>query len=216
MVDAHALPPEQFDLSPVLAEVLGQVCAHHGDYGVMVREHNPYLLLGPKDRQLPGLPQAIHWAWEQELPVYMRVGGGSVVLLDRTCISFAVAKPCRDLTTWEANFRQMAQPVIDGLSLLGFYSQFGRAHDSYCEGPFDLVDAEGRKVAGIAQAIRGGAALVSGMIMVHQDPLRTTQFIQEFYDRAGSGKRLRPEAVTAIDRVSGFSHICMEDVKKDL
>ncbi len=216
LADPHTMTPEQFALSPVLAETLGQVCAREGAYGVMIREHDPYFLLGPKDRQLPRLSEAVHWVWSQGLPVYMRVGGGSAVLLDRACISFAVAKPCRDLTVWEANFRQMAQPVMDGLSLLGCPSQFGLAQDSYCEGPYDLIDRQGRKIAGIAQAIRGGSALVSGMIMVHQDPVSTTEFIQEFFDRAGARKRLRPSAVTALDRVPGLAGISMADVKTAL
>lgn len=209
--------PDLFRLSPVLAEVLGQFSAKTGEWGVMIREHDPYLLLGPKDRRLPQLEEATRWASQQGYPVFMRVGGGSVVLLDRTCLSFAVSMPCRDLTVWEQNFRVMAQPVIDGLTMLGIPCRFGRAEGSYCEGPFDLVTSgSGQKISGIAQAIRGGSALVSGMILVEQDPVRTTHFIQEFYRRAGSGQVLRESVVTALSRLPGFETVTTSAVRDAL
>ncbi|SMC02282.1 Lipoate-protein ligase A [Sulfobacillus thermosulfidooxidans DSM 9293] len=204
--------PETFHLSPVLAEVLGRWSARTESWGILIREHNPYLLLGPKDRRLPFLDEALNWAQNQGYPVYMRVGGGSAVLLDRTCISFAVSRPCRDLTVWEQNFRDMTAPIIDGLRMLGIATQFGRAEGSYCEGPYDLVTRDGKKIAGIAQAIRGGSALVSGMILVQQDPVRTTEFIQEFYHRAGSQQILRADVVTALSHHPGFSQVTIQDV----
>ncbi|AUW93313.1 MAG: lipoate--protein ligase family protein [Sulfobacillus thermotolerans] len=206
------LDPILFQRSPVLAEVMGQYSARTQRWGVMIREHNPYLLLGPKDRRLPHLDEAIRWATEQGYPVFMRVGGGSVVLLDRQCLSFAVSMPCRDLTVWEQNFRIMAQPVIDALTQFGVACRFGRAEGSYCEGPYDLVTLDGQKISGIAQAIRGGSALVSGMILVKQDPVRTTALIQEFYRRAGSSQVLRDSVVTAIDRLPGFEKVSIDDV----
>ncbi len=212
----HDENAHNFSLSPVTAEVLAQWSAKTGSWGVLIREHNPYLLLGPKDRRLPFLDEAIHWVHTQGYPVYMRIGGGSAVLLDRTCLSFAVSRPCRDLTTWQRNFQEMAQPVIDGLKTLGVDARFGRAAGSYCEGPFDLISHDGRKIAGIAQAIRGGSALVSGMILIQQDPLATTSFIQEFYRRAGSEQVLNAEAVTALKFDPRFRKVGIEEVSHAL
>jgi len=68
----------------------------------------------------------------------------------------------------------------------------------------------GHKIAGIAQAIRAGFALVSGMLLVRQDPHKTTEVLQEFYERAGSPLRLNPDAVTALNRLPHQSHLTVD------
>lgn len=193
--------PENFWLSPVMAEVIGHSAAE-GHPTVLVREQPRYLLLGPKDRRLPRILQAAQSIEDEGWPVFMRIGGGSAVLLDGTCLSFAVARACRDLTTLERNFRELGQGVVLALGRLGLPAQFGAAPGSYCEGPYDLV-VGGKKVAGISQAIRRGFALVSGMILVSQDPVTTTARLQRLYREAGSDQRLSAEAVTSLEILLG-------------
>lgn len=208
-------PAKNIRLSPVLAEIAARWSATQEATAVVIRHQMPYILLGPKDRRLPRLDSAVQWLKAQGYPVFMRIGGGSAVLLDRECLSFAVSRPCRDFTVWEDNFRSMSLGVIDGLSSIGIRCTFGRAKGSYCEGPFDLV-VDGQKIAGIAQAIRGGFALVSGMLLIRQDPLATTALLQEFYRRAGSSLVLDAQAVTALSRLSGCQDLEMSDVESAL
>ncbi|MCL5116081.1 MAG: lipoate--protein ligase family protein [Firmicutes bacterium] len=208
-------PAEELLLSPVLAETVARWSADRQSTAVVIRHQRPYILLGPKDRRLPRLDEAVAWLNRQGYPVFMRIGGGSAVLLDEECLSFAISKPCRDFTLWEANFRSMAQGVIDGLRGIGIDCGFGRAEGSYCEGPYDLV-ADGQKIAGIAQAIRGGFALVSGMLLIRQDPVATTALLQEFYRRAESDLVLNPDAVTALTRLPHMSHLTTEMVEEAL
>jgi octanoyl-[GcvH]:protein N-octanoyltransferase len=193
--------PDRLHLSPVTTEAVAESAAA-GRPAVLVRRQRPYVLLGPQDRRLPRIAEAVHWAEAQGIPVYMRIGGGSLVFLDDHCLSFGAARPCRDLTTLEQNYRDLAGPVVDALHSLGIPARFGAAPGSYCEGPWDIV-ADGVKIAGIAQAIRGGYTLVSGMILMDQDPVATTAFVQELYHRAGSGQRLDPRAVTNLATVLG-------------
>ncbi|MCY0900109.1 MAG: lipoate--protein ligase family protein [Firmicutes bacterium] len=207
--------PEELALSPVLAETVARWSADNAATAVVIRHQSPYILLGPKDRRLPRLADAVRWLEALGYPVFMRIGGGSAVLLDRDCISFAVSQPCRDLTRWEHNFRTMSQGVIAALHQLGIPAEFGRAVGSYCEGPYDLV-VHGRKIAGIAQAIRQGFALVSGMLLVQQDPLATTQLLQEFYQRAGSSIVLDPAAVTALNQLPGMTGLTTPSVEAAL
>ncbi len=208
-------PSEILRLSPVLAETVARWSADRQSAAVVIRHQRPYILLGPKDRRLPHLNSAVRWLNDQGYPVFMRIGGGSAVLLDEQCLSFAVSQPCHDFTVWEANFRSMSQGVIDGLRGLGINCDFGRAVGSYCEGPYDLV-SDGRKIAGIAQAIRGGFALVSGMLLIRQDPLATTRLLQQFYSRAGSDLILDPNAVTALTRLPQMSELTVEQVEEGL
>lgn len=212
---SHHAPPEHLRLSPVLAETVARWSADRESSAVVIRHQKPYILLGPKDRRLPQLDSAVRWLNDLGYPVFMRIGGGSAVLLDEECLSFAVSQPCRDFTVWEANFRSMAQGVIDGLRSIGIDAGFGRAVGSYCEGPYDLV-ANGQKIAGIAQAIRGGFALVSGMLLIRQDPVTTTALLQEFYERAGSDLVLDPNAVTALMRLPGMKALTVEAVEDAL
>ena len=202
-------------LSPVLPEVVSKTAAERDEWVVIVRRQSPYVLLGPKDQRLRHLSDAVAWLQSLGYPVFVRIGGGSAVLLDATCLSFGVARPCRDLTVWEKNFRELSAGTIRGLQGLGIPAEFGRAVGSYCEGPFDLV-ANGKKIAGIAQAIRQGFSLVSGMVLVHQDPIHTTEVLQEFYERAGSDLRLDPRAVTAINQLPGQSAVTLDRVQRAL
>ncbi|NMP23237.1 lipoate--protein ligase family protein [Sulfobacillus harzensis] len=208
-------PVDELALSPVLAETVARWSADREAAAVVIRHQRPYILLGPKDRRLPHLPDAVQWLKDQGYPVFMRIGGGSAVLLDEECLSFAVSEPCRDFTVWESNFRRLAAGVIDGLRTLGIDAGFGRAVGSYCEGPYDLV-ASGQKIAGIAQAIRGGFALVSGMLLIRQDPYATTQLLQEFYRRAGSDLVLDPLAVTALNRLPQMQQLSTTAVEQAL
>lgn len=194
---------ELLPLSPVLPEVVATTAALSGEPVVLLRRQAPYLLLGPRDRRLPGFRAGLR-AVAGRAPVYLRIGGGSAVYLDGGSLSFAVARPCRDLSTTERNFRELTVGVLRGLERLGLAPRLGRAPGSYCEGPSDIVVGEPpRKVAGVAQAIRRGFALVSGMVLVDQDPHVATAFVQSFYDAAGAGLRLRPEAVTSLARELG-------------
>lgn len=190
-------------LSPVLPEALAET-ASAGEPVVLLRRQEPYVLLGPKDRRLPAFAEGVRQLARRGHPVYMRIGGGSAVYLDGNCLSFAVARPCRDLTSTDRNFRELAEGVVRGLRRLGVAARFGAAPGSYCEGPFDIVTRDPpRKLAGVAQAIRGGFTLVSGMVLVSQDPAAATAIVQEFYRAAGDGRRLDPRAVTSLEREMG-------------
>ena len=197
-IDA-TLDPGLRRLSPALAETAGRaVAAGEAPETFCLRTNRPYVLLGPQDLRLPHPEQGVAWLEAQGLPVYVRVGGGAAVLLDEGCLSFFAAVPCRDLGRLDANFRDLTRPVRRALAALGMPVRFGRAPGSYCEGSQDLVTGGGRKLLGVAQALRRGYALVSGMLMLSQDPELTTAVLQEFYRLAGSARVLRPEAVTSL------------------
>lgn len=194
--------PSLLDLSPGLAEWAGQRAVATGRPHFVLRGQRGYFLLGPGDRHLPDPGRALAWAKGVGIPVYRRIAGGSLVFLDAGCLSFAHATPGRDMTQAAKNFVALTRPVRDALAGLGVAAVFGSARGSYCEGPWDLL-AEGKKIAGTAQAIRSGFALVSGMLLVTQDPARATGLVNDFYEQAGAGRPFDGSAVTSLARLSG-------------
>ncbi len=202
--------PELLSLSPVLAETVARSVVASNQPALVLRSQAAYILLGPHDRRLPKLAEGVRWVQAQGLPVLFRLGGGSAVLLDRHCVSFAVIQTSRDLTAWRSNFEHMTEGVLRGLNILGISAEFGEAAGSYCPGPYDLL-VGGRKVAGVAQAIRRGYAMVSGMLVVDQDPTATTAFLQEFYQRCGDPRILRPEAVARLDSLTSLTRDAVFD-----
>ena len=208
-------PDSALRLSPVLTETAAVSAAERDMLTVVIRRHRPYILLGPSDRRLPGLDRIRDWAEARGLPAFIRIGGGSLVWQDAGTISFGVARKSRDLTALERNFRELGEGVLRAFRHLGLENVvYGRAAGSYCEGPWDMV-VDGVKIAGVAQAIRGGFALVSGMILVNQDPVETTRIIEELYELGGSPRRLRAEAVTNLERLLGHP-IGLEEVERAL
>lgn len=208
--------PLLWRLSPTLAETVALAVAEgRAPKTFCLRMNTPYVLLGPQDLRLPHPEEGVAWLESRGLPVYVRVGGGAAVLLDEGCLSFFGAVPCRDITRLDANFRDLTRPVRHALAALGVPVRFGRAPGSYCEGPQDLVTTGGRKLLGVAQALRQGYALVSGMLLVTQDPVPTTAVLQEFYRRAGSDRILRPEAVTSLAAELGGA-VDLQVVKQEI
>lgn len=196
-------PAERLALSPTIAEAVAlSVASGESPPTVLFRHQQPYVLLGPDDRRLPRLADGLAFWRDRGLPVYERISGGSAVVLDGHCLSFAVARPCRDLTMLHRNYREMAGGIVRGLQLLGLPAEFGPAPGSFCEGPYDIV-VDGVKIAGVAQAIRRGFALVSGMVLLDQDPAAVTDLLNAFYRFSGVDKNLRADAVTNVARLLG-------------
>jgi len=194
-------PAELLDLSPVVAEAVAvSVGSGAAPPAVVIRRQRPYALLGPRDRRLPRLAEGLAVLKDAGLPVFERISGGSAVILDEGCVSFAVAQPCRDRTLIQHNFAALTEGVRRGLRRLGVQAVFGEAPGSFCPGPFDLM-ADGRKVAGVAQALRAGFALVSGMVLVTQDPVPVTALLNRFYAAAGGPAALVPDHVAPLSRL---------------
>lgn len=193
--------PTLLPLSPALAEWAGEEAARTGEDFFVLRRQSPYFLLGPGDRRLPDVPSALAWAAARGIPLYRRIGGGSLVFLDGGCLSFASAVRCRDVGHITHHFTALTRPIFLAFERLGLSPSFGAARGSYCEGPWDIL-TDGRKIAGVSQAMRRGYALVSGMLLVEQDPVVTTSLVNDFYEAGGGGRPFDPAVVTSISRLT--------------
>src|SRR5690606_37361026 len=120
--------PDLLELSPVIAEAVAEsVGAGQAPPTAVIRRQRPYALLGPKDRRLPSLSRGVKVLRDAGLPVYERIAGGTAVILDEGCLSFAVARPCRDFTAIHQNFNLLTVGVRLALARLGIDAEFGAA-----------------------------------------------------------------------------------------
>ena len=206
---------ELWEISPVLAETAAiSVGEGAAPPTVVIRRQRPYALLGPRDERLPRLADGIRVLGQAGLSVFVRPSGGSAVILDEGCLSFGVARPCTDFTSIKRNFEELTEGVRRALGYLGLDARFGEAPGSFCPGPYDLM--VGRyKVAGIAQAMRGGYTLVSGMLLVSQDPVPVTRLLNAFYSAAGGPANLVPDNVAPLSTLLGRP-VSMEEAETAL
>lgn len=97
-------------------------------------------------------------------PVERSVGGRAVGYTGNT-VAFAVAVPLDDMRSgMTERYRDTTTAVQRALWRLDVPAQRGEPDDSFCPGDYSL-QWDG-KLAGIAQRVRKGAALVSGVIVV--------------------------------------------------
>jgi octanoyl-[GcvH]:protein N-octanoyltransferase len=97
-------------------------------------------------------------------PVERSVGGRAVAYTGTT-VAFARTIPLEDMRTgMEARYAEMTEAVQRAFWRLGVPAQRGEPPRSFCPGNYSL-QWKG-KLAGVAQRVRTGAALVSGVVVV--------------------------------------------------
>lgn len=103
--------------------------------------------------------------------VVRRVGGRAVAYTGRT-LAFVHAVPIDDIRRGMCDrYTKTSRLLTDALAELGAEVRHGEPHNAYCPGSHSVssVDADGeprRKLAGLAQRVQSGAALVSGCLTV--------------------------------------------------
>lgn len=139
--------------------------AEGGEESVRVWRPRRHVAFGPRDTNDPAYPEARRIAESRGfVPVERSVGGRAVAHTGAT-LAFArchaVDAPRRDLRT---RYRVASRDVRAALETIGVDATTGEPDDSFCPGTHSL-QADG-KIVGIAQRVRRGAALVSGVIVV--------------------------------------------------
>ncbi|PGF15537.1 lipoate--protein ligase [Natrinema sp. CBA1119] len=107
-------------------------------------------------------------------PLERDVGGRAVAYDGTTTLAFARAEPIADIRAGTTERYERATADLErALDTLGLEPTRGEPDDSFCPGTHSLsvVDASTggrrrRKIVGIAQRVRRGAALVAGVVLV--------------------------------------------------
>ncbi|AEN05635.1 lipoate--protein ligase family protein [Halolamina sp.] len=163
-------------------EATREVLEEVGDTGVpAVRAWTPHrhLAFGRRDANEPGYEAATAAAEARGFPPVERSVGGRAVAYTGTTVAFAsllaLSDPRSGLTE---RYERAVKTVVSALSGLGIDAEPGEPPDSFCPGDYsvqaqvlarDEAPTQG-KVAGIAQRVTADAAMVSGVVVVTDEP----------------------------------------------
>jgi lipoate---protein ligase len=151
--------------------------------GVWSRATEPALVLGSGQHPPEG------WSPPKRLPVVRRGTGGGAVICDSDYLMLDIALPAGDprvLSDVTESYRWLADLLVDALARIGVPglvpvgSAALRSRDEAAReagrvacfaglGPYELLDAQGRKLVGLAQRRRRGGALFQAAAYLNGD-----------------------------------------------
>lgn len=106
-------------------------------------------------------------------------------------------------------YRALCAPIAAVLAGLGIDTRFGEAPDSFCDGRFNLLAPDGRKIAGTAQTWRISResgrryALAHAVVFVAGDMIAATAAVNRFHELVGAPRRFDPAAVATLAGIAG-------------
>lgn len=158
-----------------------------GRGGPAVRAWVPHrqVAFGPRDARAPGYDAACRAARRRGYRVVeRRVGGRAVAYTGRT-VAFVRAVPVDDPRTGlDDRYAAALDDVLDALRSLGATVERGEPRRAFCPGSRSVRVRDGGKVAGLAQRVRGDAALVAGCVLV-DDRAAQRAVLGSVYDALG-------------------------------
>jgi lipoate-protein ligase A len=154
---------------------------------------------GRRDARAAGYPAARAAAEVRGFPAVERDVGGRAVAYTGTTVAFAHALPLADARTGvTARYDAAVAAVEDALATLGVDARPGEPPGSFCPGAHSL-QARG-KLAGVAQRVRAGAALVAGVVVV-DGIVAITDVLEPVY--AALGEPFDPSTVGSVAAAGG-------------
>jgi octanoyl-[GcvH]:protein N-octanoyltransferase len=137
---------------------------------VRVYEPGPTVAFSKLDRQAPGFAAACDAARAHGYEPVIRLGGGHAAAYGPGCLIHEEIAPHHStLEGLQERYAQETMLVQEALRRLGVPVTAGRLEGEYCAGAHSL-HAGGVKVAGIAQRVIKGAALISTVLLVDAGP----------------------------------------------
>lgn len=157
------------------------------------------LAFGRRDARAPGYDAAREIAAEQGFPPRERRTGGRAVAYTGTTVAFALATPIEDVRSGLGErYDAAAMAVQRALWRLGVPAQQGEPPDAFCAGNHSL--SWRGKVAGFAQRVQRGVALVGGIVIVDGHEA-IAEVLEPVY--AALEVPLDPDTVGSVERAGG-------------
>ncbi|WP_435159382.1 lipoate--protein ligase family protein [Haladaptatus sp. DFWS20] len=148
----------------VTAAMLSET-AESGEAAVRVWAPHRQIAFGRRDARADEFDVAKSVAETCEFEPVERSVGGRAVAYTGTTVAFAHTVPLSDIRTgMEERYSETTEAVQRAFWRLGVPAQRGEPPRSFCPGDYSLQ--WNGKLAGVAQRVRTGAALVSGVVVV--------------------------------------------------
>lgn len=164
------------------AEMLTET-AETGVPGVRVWQPHRQVAFGRRDSHAAGYEDAKAAAEDRGYhAIVRRVGGRAVAYTGRT-LAVASAVPIGDVRRGMCDrYGELSETLVDTLSALGAEITRGEPADAYCAGSHSVsgVDATGEptgKLAGVAQRVQSGAALVAANLTVAEADIEAVRSV---------------------------------------
>ena len=149
--------------------------ASDGTPGLRVWTPPRQVAFGRRDAREPGFERAKRLAAGRGFEPIERDVGGRAVAYPGDALAFAHALPLGDgrgRGSIADRYARATETLLEALRGLGADVASGEPPESFCPGDHSVRVADGGKVAGIAQRVRGDAALVAGCLVVTRTDAR--------------------------------------------
>lgn len=170
-----------------------------GEPGLRVWFPHRQVTFGRRDARAAGYQRAREIAAEHGFPPIERQVGGRAVAYSGTTIAFGLARPVADIRRGiEERYEATTMAVQRALWRLGVPVQRGEPPESFCPGNHALQWRG--KLAGFAQRVQQGAAIVGGIVIV-RDHEAIADVLEPVY--GALDVPFDPETVGSIERGGG-------------
>ena len=165
-------------------------CRNVGEGGTSllhIWRHPHAIVLGLRDRRLPGAEQAMKRLRNEGWSVCVRPSGGAAVALDSGVVnlSFIVPNRTRRLEIHD-DFKVMASFIREAVRPWSSEAYAGEIEGSFCPGDYD-ISIEGRKFCGIAQRRQAKATIITAFVLVEGSGRDRADSVRSFYEEASMG-----------------------------
>jgi lipoate-protein ligase A len=173
--------------------------ADTGEPGFRAWTPHRQVAFGRRDAAESGYEAARRHAERHGFPAVQRSVGGRAVAYTGTTVAFARSVPVPDIRTGlDDRYEAAVDGVCRALERIGVHPERGEPPATFCPGDHS-VQADG-KIAGIAQRVRRGAALVAGVVVV-ADHDAIAAVLDDVYPALGVP--FDPESVGSVARAGG-------------
>lgn len=178
-----------------------QEAAERGVPALRVWQPGRQLAFGRRDARTDGYEDARTAAAAHDFPPVERSVGGRAVAYADSSLALAYAVPTDDERGGlDGRYDDALDRVVTGLADCGAAVEPGEPADAYCPGDYSVRASGGGKIAGIAQRVRRGAALVAcGVTVTEREPIRAV--LRDVYDALGVA--FAPASVGSVTAAGG-------------